>query len=51
MGLGFGAIAVSVVCLIASLGFGAPAWVNVLGLVSGFAGLFLLGRAKKGGGT
>ncbi|MFK7875513.1 MAG: hypothetical protein AB8B71_07000 [Paracoccaceae bacterium] len=52
MNLGFAAIALSIICLIAALGFGAPVWVNILGLVSGFAGLFLLSRAqKKGGGS
>lgn len=49
MRLGIAAIAVSIICLVASLGFGAPVWVNVVGVVTGLAGLVLLGRAKKGG--
>ncbi|MEM6311899.1 MAG: hypothetical protein AAF754_17845 [Pseudomonadota bacterium] len=49
MGIGIGAIALSIICLVASLAFGAPGWVNILGLVAGVAGLFLLGRAKKAG--
>ena len=44
MGLGFAAIAVSILCLVASLAFGTPAWVNVAGVVTG---LILIGRAKK----
>ena len=51
MKLGLAAIGLSVLCLIAALGFGAPVWVNGLGLVSGIAGLVLLGRAKKDGGA
>ena len=49
MGLGIAAIALSILCLIAALGFGAPVWVNLLGLVSGLAGLVLLTRARKKG--
>lgn len=49
LGIGIGAIALSIICLVASLAFGAPGWVNILGLVAGVAGLFLLGRAKKAG--
>lgn len=49
MGLGIAAIAVSIICLVASLGFGAPVWVNILGVAAGLVGLVLLGRAKKGG--
>ena len=49
MGLGSAAIAVSIICLVASLGFGAPVWVNIVGVVSGIAGLVLLGRVRKGG--
>jgi hypothetical protein len=49
MKLGIAAIVISVICLVASLGFGAPVWVNVVGVVAGLVGLFLLGRAKKGG--
>lgn len=47
--IGIAAIVVSIVCLVASLAFGAPVWVNVVGVVTGIAGLVLLGRAKKGG--
>ncbi len=50
MGLGLAAIAVSVICLAATFFISAPVWVNMLGLVSGFAGLLLLNRAKKKGG-
>jgi hypothetical protein len=50
MGLGIAAIAVSIICLVASLGFGAPGWVNIVGVATGIAGLVLLGRAKRGGG-
>lgn len=49
MGLGIAAIAVSIICLVASLGFGVPVWVNILGVASGLVGLVLLGRARKGG--
>lgn len=51
MGLGFAAIAVSILCLVASLVFGAPVWVNIVGAVSGLLGLFLLNHARKGGGV
>ena len=47
MGLGFAAIAVSILCLVASLAFGTPAWVNMAGVVTGLVGLILIGRAKK----
>ena len=50
MKIGIGLVALSVLCLIAALGFGAPLWVNILGLVSGLAGLVLLSRAQKRGG-
>lgn len=50
MKTGIGLVGLSVLCLIAALGFGAPLWVNVLGLVSGIAGLVLLSRAQKRGG-
>lgn len=46
---GIAAIAVSIICLVATLGFSAPGWVNILGVVTGVLGLFLLGRARKGG--
>lgn len=46
---GIAAIAVSIICLVASLGFGAPVWVNIAGVATGLLGLILLGRAKKGG--
>ena len=51
MNIGILLIAVSILCLIAALGFGAPVWVNILGLVAGLAGLVVLGKAKKGGGA
>lgn len=51
MSLGLGAIALSVLCLVAALAFGAPVWVNLLGLVSGVVGLFLLGKGRKGDGA
>ena len=47
MGLGIAAIAVSIICLVAALGFGAPVWVNIVGLATGILGLVLLGRARK----
>jgi len=47
MKLGLAAIALSILCLVSTLAFGAPVWVNILGLLAGFAGLFLLGRANK----
>ena len=50
MSLGIIAIIVSILCLGASF-FGAPVFVNVIGLVAGVAGLYLLGRAKKNGGA
>jgi uncharacterized membrane protein HdeD (DUF308 family) len=50
MSIGIVAIVVSILCLGASF-FGAPVAVNVIGLVAGVAGLFLLGRAKKNDGA
>ena len=49
MKLGFAAIAVSIVSLLASLAFGAPAWVNGVGFFCGIAGLYLLSKGRKGG--
>ncbi|WP_299618399.1 hypothetical protein [uncultured Tateyamaria sp.] len=49
MKLGIAAIAVSILSLIASIGFGAPPWVNGVGFFCGIAGLYLLSRARKGG--
>ena len=46
MSLGLIAILVSILCLGASF-FGAPAAVNIVGLVAGIVGLILLGRARK----
>ena len=46
-GAGLAAIAVSILCLIAALAFGAPVWVNLVGLLAGILGLVLLGRARK----
>ncbi len=46
MNLGIIAIIVSILCLGASF-FGAPAAVNIVGLVAGVAGLVLLSRARK----
>jgi hypothetical protein len=51
MNIGIILIVVSILCLIAALGFGAPVWVNILGLASGLAGLVLLGKAKKDDGA
>lgn len=51
MNIGIACIVVSVICLVAALGFGAPIWVNALGFVSGLAGLVILGRGRKGGGA
>lgn len=50
MNLGIGLVVISILCLVAALGFGAPLWVNILGFVSGIVGLVLLSRAKKSGG-
>ena len=47
--IGIAAIAVSILSLIATLAFGAPPWVNGIGLLCGLAGLFILTRARKGG--
>ena len=49
MKLGLAAIAVSILSLIASMGFGAPAWVNGVGFFCGIAGLYLLTKARKDG--
>jgi hypothetical protein len=51
MGLGVIALILSVLCLIATLGFGAPIWVNIVGIALGFAGLFLLGKGRRGDGA
>ena len=48
MKLGLAAMAVSILSLIASMAFGAPVWVNGVGFFCGIAGLYLLGRARKG---
>ncbi|MEO1138946.1 MAG: hypothetical protein AAFW87_05765 [Pseudomonadota bacterium] len=50
MGLGVAAIALSVVCLIASFAFPVPSWVNLLGIGFGVVGLLLIGKGRKGGG-
>ena len=47
--LGFAAIGVSILSLIATLAFGAPPWVNLVGLLCGMTGLFILTKARKGG--
>ncbi|MEL6621172.1 MAG: hypothetical protein AAFP16_20035 [Pseudomonadota bacterium] len=49
MKLGFAAIGVSILSLIATLAFGAPPWVNLVGLLCGMTGLFILTKARKGG--
>jgi len=49
MKLGLAAIAVSIVSLLATIAFGAPAWVNGIGFFCGIAGLYLLTKARKGG--
>jgi hypothetical protein len=48
MKLGFIAIAVSILSLIASMVFGLPLWVNGVGLFAGVLGLYLLGKGRKG---
>lgn len=50
VGLGFAAIALSVICLIVSFAFTVPSWVNLLGIGFGLVGLLLIGRGRKGGG-
>mgnify|MGYP001577124915 CR=1 FL=1 len=47
MNLGIIAIALSVACLVARVGFGAPVWVNAVGIGLGLVGLFLIGRGRK----
>lgn len=47
MNLGFAAIAVSILCLMATLGFGAPAWVNAVGFFCGIVGLYFLTKGRK----
>ncbi|MEL6451544.1 MAG: hypothetical protein AAFQ19_09800 [Pseudomonadota bacterium] len=47
MKLGLAAIAVSILCLLGSFAFGAPIWMNILGLVSGIGGLFLLSKEQR----
>ncbi|WP_299651539.1 hypothetical protein [uncultured Tateyamaria sp.] len=49
MNLGFAAIAVSIICLLAALAFGAPTWVNGVGFFSGIVGLYLLSKGRKSG--
>lgn len=49
-GAGVIAIALSVICLVASFAFTLPGWINLLGIGFGIVGLILLGRARKGGG-
>lgn len=51
MNIGIICIVASVLCLVASMGFGAPVWVNAVGFFTGIVGLVLLGRARKGGGA
>ncbi|MFL4469145.1 hypothetical protein ACERZ8_04410 [Tateyamaria armeniaca] len=46
MKLGLAAIAVSILCLIATIAFGAPLWVNAVGFFCGIAGLYLLSRKR-----
>ena len=49
MKLGFAAIGVSILSLLATLVFGAPAWVNAVGFFCGVAGLYLLTKGRKSG--
>ena len=49
--IGLAAIAVSILCLVATFVVSAPVWVNILGLAAGFGGLILLTRKKKDGGA
>lgn len=49
MKLGLAAIAVSILSLIATFAFGAPPWVNLVGLACGVLGLYLLTKARKSG--
>lgn len=49
MKLGFAAIGVSVASLLATIAFGAPAWVNAVGFFCGIAGLYLLTKGRKRG--
>jgi len=51
MNYGLIAIAISLVCLLASLTMGLPVWVNGVGVIAGIAGLVLMGRGKSGGGA
>ena len=46
MKLGLAAIGVSLLSLIATIGFAAPLWVNAIGFFCGIAGLYLLSRKK-----
>ena len=50
MGLGTLAVVLSVVCLAVSFVFTVPAWVNLVGVGFGVAGLILISRGRKGGG-
>ncbi|MEO0669392.1 MAG: hypothetical protein AAFZ99_15890 [Pseudomonadota bacterium] len=49
MKLGFAAIGVSILSLLATLAFGAPAWVNAVGFFCGIVGLYLLTKGRKSG--
>ena len=49
MGLGTLAMGLSVVCLVVSFVFTVPAWVNLVGVGFGVAGLILISRRRKGG--
>ncbi|WP_338550692.1 hypothetical protein [Roseovarius phycicola] len=50
MGLGVALIALCVLCLIASFVFTVPAWINLMGILFGIAGLVMIGKGRKGGG-
>jgi len=48
---GIAAIAVSILCLVATFVAATPVWVNIVGLAAGFGGLILLTRSKKDRGV
>ncbi len=51
MGLGTLAIVLSVVCLAVSFVFTVPAWVNLVGVGFGVAGLLQISRSRRDGGN
>lgn len=51
MKYGLAAMILSIVCLIGSLMFATPVWVNFAGMALGIIGLVILGKASKGGGA